>query len=78
MKRYSGTDIHMAYEYGEDPKEDFDGEYVRYEDVKDFIRYAAHIHEALYKNEDICALCGHDIKHPIHIRIDTTKSHGGG
>jgi len=65
MKRYNIYIEGEGYSLEEHPK----GDYVRYEDVKDFIEYAMHIHEARYKDEDICALCEHDIRHPIHIRI---------
>mgnify|MGYP001567591668 CR=1 FL=1 len=38
-------------------------------DETDMIKYAKHIHIAVTGKEiDCCKKCGHDIRHPIHLR----------
>ena len=71
MKRYnirlSVHGLSCMYHLDEHPK----GEYVCYEDVKDFVEFAMHTYVEDYTmpDSDTCMACGHNIRHLIHKRF---------
>jgi len=39
-----------------------------FQEMKDIEKYGRHIHKATVNRDDICALCGHNLRHSIHLR----------